>query len=299
MIQPLSRPWQRLLPGLSIFYLDDLRPELGNKGYKLPPILEDAVRQGCSTIVSVGGRWSNHILALAQLGNIFGLKTIGCIRGGAPLPLTATLQDAEALGMQLEFLAYSEYRNHRQSDFITLIKQRFPDAYFVPEGGSCTLGVLGAERIAEDLEQFAEPFSELYVPLGTGGTLAGLVRGLRQPCHVVGVSALKKTLEQDNAIKTWIDQDAAPGVTYELVEETRFGGYGRCPDALKAIMAEANTHFEVVLDPIYTSKCFAHALERRKVANDSRERLVLHTGGLQGRRGFDLEIGVKPHYRCS
>ena len=192
MIQPLSRPWQRLLPGLSIFYLDDLRPELGNKGYKLPPILEDAIRQGCSTIVSVGGRWSNHILALAKLGKIYGLKTIGCIRGGAALPLTATLQDAEALGMQLEFLAYSEYRNHRQSDFITRIKQRFPDAYFVPEGGSCTLGVLGAERIAEDLEQFAEPFSELYVPLGTGGTLAGLVRGLRQPCHVVGVSALKK-----------------------------------------------------------------------------------------------------------
>ena len=53
----------------------------GNKYRKLKYNILDAKQKGLDTILTFGGAYSNHIAATAYAGNLFGIKTIGVIRG--------------------------------------------------------------------------------------------------------------------------------------------------------------------------------------------------------------------------
>jgi len=286
MGQSAAQAWQILQPGISLFYLDAMHPGLGNKGYKLKPILHEAKARGASCVVSLGGVWSNHVLALAQLGNTVGLSTVGLIRGDAAAPRTAMLNDAVSFGMHLEFISRGTYRNRHLLSFVEQIEQSYPGSYFVPEGGSSALGVAGAREIVGDVERQLGRVNELYLPVGTGGTMAGILCALNHPCHVVGVSALKKIEAQQSDIARWTQGQVHPGVTFELLPETRFGGYGRFPPALQRLMQEFEAAHNVLLDPIYNAKCLAYALRAAESHNKKANRVILHTGGLQGRRGY-------------
>ena len=86
---------------LDLLRIDQLDPQIsGNKWYKLKYNILHAHQQGKKTIISFGGAWSNHIHALAFAGNRLGIDTIGVIRGERSDKLSATLVDAEQLGMQ-------------------------------------------------------------------------------------------------------------------------------------------------------------------------------------------------------
>src|SRR5688572_23797652 len=51
----------------------------GNKWWKLKYNLEEAVKQGHSTVLTFGGAYSNHIYATAAAAHELGLKSIGII----------------------------------------------------------------------------------------------------------------------------------------------------------------------------------------------------------------------------
>ena len=71
---------------------DSLHPIIsGNKWRKLKYSVNHALEVGADTIMSMGGVYSNHLHALAYLGKLLDLKTIGLIRGEPPTPLTPTL----------------------------------------------------------------------------------------------------------------------------------------------------------------------------------------------------------------
>ena len=53
----------------------------GNKFRKLKYNIQEAKRLGHSTLLTFGGAFSNHILAVAGAGAEFGFSTIGVIRG--------------------------------------------------------------------------------------------------------------------------------------------------------------------------------------------------------------------------
>lgn len=62
---------------------DDLIHPLvsGNKWRKLRLVLEDARKLGKNTLVSFGGAWSNHLLALAVAAEALGFKSVAFVRG--------------------------------------------------------------------------------------------------------------------------------------------------------------------------------------------------------------------------
>jgi len=74
------------------------------------PALQQASLLVKSTLISFGGFHSNHIHALAAAGKRFDFHTVGLIRGYKEQPISATLLDAQALGMQLFFLRGEEYK---------------------------------------------------------------------------------------------------------------------------------------------------------------------------------------------
>ena len=97
---------------------DLLHPVIsGNKWRKLKYILDHALSLGADTLISMGGAYSNHLHALAYVGKVLGLKTIGLVRGEQPETLTPTLQDMKNWGMELKFVSrpitgcFRQYKN--------------------------------------------------------------------------------------------------------------------------------------------------------------------------------------------
>ena len=53
----------------------------GNKLRKLKYNIEEAKKMHCNGLVTFGGAYSNHILALAAAGKMHNMATVGIIRG--------------------------------------------------------------------------------------------------------------------------------------------------------------------------------------------------------------------------
>ena len=266
------------------FRLVDLRAvhPSGNKFFKLKRNIEHALSTGAETLLSFGGPWSNHIHALANRGAELGLNTVGVIRGERPNRLSAMLLDAESLGMKLHFISRQAY-GHRESEGLDSLRQQFGDFYLVPEGGSNELGIAGAGEIVELLEDIQ--FEHVFIAVGTGGTLAGIANALPETTQVVGVSALKGEDTLSSFISTMTEAN-----NWTLDFSGHCGGYARCPDDLRDFILDFEADAGISLEPVYSGKMIYRMLqlmEERPELN-GKQTVAIHTGGMQGRRGFDF-----------
>ena len=109
----------------------------GNKFRKLKYNLEEAKNQNHHTLLTFGGAFSNHIVAVAGAGKEYGFQTIGIIRGeelASKIEDNPSLQLAASLGMQLKFVNRLTYRNKKDESFIASLKNEFGSVYLLPEG---------------------------------------------------------------------------------------------------------------------------------------------------------------------
>lgn len=162
----------------------------GNKWWKLKYNLQAAQQQKHNTLLTFGGAYSNHIYATAAAADELGLKSIGIIRGEETLPLNATLAFAKSRGMQLHYISREAYRNKHSTEFIQSLSDRFGKFYLIPEGGTNELAVKGVAEFAQQL-QHEVSIDYVCLPVGTGGTIAGLIAGTNEQTQVVGISVLK------------------------------------------------------------------------------------------------------------
>lgn len=266
----------------------------GNKPFKLMHNLARARQEGYSRILSFGGAWSNHIHALAEAGRREGLEVIAVVRGddAGSSSTTAMLDFAVARGVKVLRVSRQDYRRRQETDYLDQLKQQVGDFYLVPEGGANAEGVLGCEQIATVVQNSLEDWpDEILLACGTGTTLAGLATGLSRlgaPSLVRGIAVLKGADFLNNEIRRWLPE----GHPQNWVLETAYhhGGYARFPVELRDFVRSFEQYHGVLLDPVYTAKVFSALWQRIKLGAylpDSRI-LVIHTGGLQGRAGFQL-----------
>ena len=92
---------------------DQIHPYIsGNKFRKLKYNLHQAKAENKDTLLTFGGAFSNHILAVAAAGKEQKFKTIGIIRGEElvfKVNENPTLQKAQEFGMQFEFVDRETY----------------------------------------------------------------------------------------------------------------------------------------------------------------------------------------------
>ena len=101
-----------------VLRLDKIHPEIsGNKWFKLKYYLEKANAADKNILISFGGAYSNHLLALAVMAHTHGLRSIGLIRGEHPAELSHTLTVMKQYGMQLIFLSRAEYDIRKRLGF--------------------------------------------------------------------------------------------------------------------------------------------------------------------------------------
>nr|WP_010130621.1 pyridoxal-phosphate dependent enzyme [Microbulbifer agarilyticus] len=270
---------------------DDLLDPIisGNKAYKLIYNLLEARKQGKNTIVTCGGAWSNHIHATAAAGQRFGFKTIGIIRGEKPPVFSAMLQDAERFGMELRFVSRQKYRQRGGQDFIDVVGAP-SSCHFIPEGGANYLGAQGILLLADAIQK-TKPvdFEEYWVACGTGLTVGGLCAKLGKKSTVVGVPVLRAEEQVEVNTQKWAARFANGSCDLTIVRDAHMGGYAKQPAPLLEFMEVYEKYTAVPLEGVYTGKTLkAITLNRepKPTAKHCRKSvLMIHTGGLQGRRG--------------
>lgn len=276
---------------VAVLRLDLLDPLIsGNKWFKLKPHIEAAAAVGAEGLMSLGGAHSNHLHALAAAGRRFGFQTIGLLRGEPQE--TPTVRDLLDFGMRLHWLGYAGYRERNQPGFWMSWQARYPRLVPVNEGGG---GLLAARSCGAIVEMARGQLSELgwedyqgwWLAAGTGTTAAGLVmaeQGGRQ-VHVATAVPFGHGLEKNLA--SVLSEAGQADSGYRLVDASG-GGFGRVDAALAHCIRDCETTCGLPLEPLYTGKAMLALrgeVEAGYFAPGTRL-LLLHTGGLQGRRAM-------------
>jgi 1-aminocyclopropane-1-carboxylate deaminase len=269
--------------------LDQMDAQIpGNKVYKLLENINAAKEQGCDTIVSFGGMWSNHLHALAQAGQRYAFNTIGIVRGheGQTTPM---LEDAKALGMVINFIGTNEYKYKDSPEFLAKLKRRYGKFYSIPEGSANDLGVAGCRLIGGQIEKSIHNNAEFVaLAVGTGATAAGLCCSLAASKTVIGTVVLKGMSDLTGEIDKFIQRQGGASVAgLELDHNYHFGGYAKITTELAEFVTTFNRLNSYAIEPVYTGKAFFAVWDkvRRGDIQPGSKIVLLHTGGMQGARG--------------
>lgn len=278
---------------VAILRLDQIDPLIsGNKWFKLVEHLKAADRMGAEGIISLGGAHSNHLHALAATGKRLGFQTVGLLRGHAQE--TPTVLDLQAFGMQLHWLGYGGYRARKEPGFWQPWHEQYPNLQAVPEGGGGLAGALGCAAIKEQAQAQLptlgwSDYHGWWLACGTGTTLAGLVLAEAGAHRVYGALAVPEDHGVAPQVESIMRSAGLATADYELIDASR-GGFAKVDPLLLAFIEQTEQASGVPLEPLYTGKALLalkQQVEAGRFASGTRL-IFIHTGGLQGRRGFSV-----------
>ena len=259
----------------------------GNKFRKLKYNIEEATKIRSKVLITFGGAFSNHILATAAAGNEYGFSTVGVIRGEElehKIYENPTLSLAQEYGMKFEFVTREVYSNKENSSYLEDLKNRYQECYVLPEGGTNSLAIKGCEEILNNEDKL---FDYICCPVGTGGTISGIINSSAIGNQkIIGFSALKGDFLSDDICnfvtnKNWI-----------VNNDYHFGGYGKVTNELITYLNDFYKRTAIPLDPIYTGKMLygVEDLIKKGYFKPNSKILIIHTGGLQGIKGINAVL---------
>ena len=256
----------------------------GNKPRKLEWVLGAAQARGTRRLVTSGGIGTHHGLATTILGRSLDMATtVVCV----PQPLTPhvgeQLDAMLAWGAEIRFARGVPGAAAQTVHALVRARLAGERPLLVPTGGSSALGDVGfvaaAYELAEQVEGGALPApAEIYVPVGSGGTLSGLVLGLALAglrTRVIGVlvtdilppgrrrivALARATLARLRRIEPSVPAVTLASDAFELTRAQLGAGYGAPSDAARAAAAIAG-EAGLALETTYTAKCLAELIER-------------------------------------
>ena len=261
----------------------------GNKFRKLKYNLLQAKKENQHTLLTFGGAYSNHIAATAFAGKENGFQTVGVIRGEeleSKINENPTLQFAQDCGMKFEFVSRDTYRLKDTANFVEKLREKHGSFYLVPEGGTNEFAVNGCEEI---LNKADEDYDFICCAVGTGGTISGLINGSFEGQKVLGFPALKGDFLQKDI------RNFAKNNNFSLLNEYHFGGYGKVTSELIEFINSFYKKNKIPLDPIYTGKMVFGVIDliQKNYFPKNAKILLIHTGGLQGVAGMNLQLKNK------
>lgn len=268
---------------------DLLHPVIsGNKWRKLKYILDHALSLNTHKIISMGGAYSNHLHALAYVTNQLGIASQGKIRGERPEILNPSLVDMSAWGMSLQFMARSEYRKLRTHRHYTALTELQAGEYWLPEGGALELALQG---VAELVDECDIDYDVLCVPCGTATTMAGLISAVTENKKVLGFAALKGAGFLNNEINRLLKNKDCHKAGWFVNLDYHFGGFAKITPVLDRFINQFKQTHKIQLEPVYTGKMLygIYDLIRQGYFKSGQKIIAIHTGGLQGKRGFEFE----------
>ena len=267
---------------VDLLRLDLLHPIVsGNKFYKLRYYTEFALAKRVSTVASFGGPYSNHIVALAYTAKEAALKSIGYIRTNADEPMTPSLKEAKAYGMELVYLGRMEFQSKKTS--ILQSSEAMTDCYFIDEGGYGIVGAKGAATILT--EKNTTQYDYIICAVGTGTMLAGIINAADPRQKIIGIPILKNEGSIESEINALLEDKNRP---YTLLHQFHQGGYAKTNPMMLDFMNRLWDAEKIPTDIVYTSKLLfgLEQLIKENYFEKHASILVIHSGGLQGNRSL-------------
>lgn len=291
---------------IDILRLDLIDPEIsGNKWFKLKKNFKKAKQDEQKTVITFGGAYSNHIAATAALAKLAGLNSVGVIRGEQTEILNPTLQLAKEKGMQLYFVNRETYLEKETAEFKKHLANKFGPHYLIPEGGNNKDGILGCAEILNPEWNY----DHVFCACGTAATFSGLFASARPEQRIIGISVLKGenvlATDVNEQFKKFFPEQMFSVSGNNALEKGKiensfitnkycFNGYAKKHEALLAFKNNFEKEFDIPLDHVYTSKLFYAVfdlIENKKI-NTGAKILIIHSGGLQGNKGFEERYKV-------
>lgn len=237
----------------------------------------DAGEERQKTLFTIGPTGSNHVRATAVYGKAAGFR-VECLLFKQPPTEYSELNyqticehAAQVYEVQRMSTMFARYTYERMKGFFGL----GPERYFISAGGSSPLGSVGYVKAILELKSqieadiLPEP-RFIFVPVGTCGTMAGLVAGVRLAglqSQVIGVRVSDRLLANSSVVSHMVRR------ILRLIGATDAGHLHPCPVELwhhdfgqgYAIPTEAGMqavammaeYEDIVLENTYTSKTLA------------------------------------------
>jgi len=264
---------------------DDLIHPLvnGNKWRKMSAFITD--ESGYDSLVSIGGAFSNHLLALASLAKSMGKPSFGYLRGDESRPENSYERWLKQLGMQLVKLSRADYQN-KTALYAYLAKQH-PSALLLPEGGH---PLPSPNNLAALLDEQPLHYEHLLVSCGTGATYLALAAGLatrKQQLQLHGVSVIS----QPDFISDLLAQAQRIYPNSSLSPHPEKKRLGKMSTDMLAISKACFSQTGLAPDPIYDAALllYVHAVVKSGKVKPHDRTLWLHSGGLPGWSGYSSE----------
>jgi D-cysteine desulfhydrase family pyridoxal phosphate-dependent enzyme len=292
---------------------DSIGPGMGgNKTRKLEYLLAEARRRGARKVVTFGGLQSNHARITAAAACKLGMEPHLFYFDPRPEEMPGNLLLDQIFGAHMHFIAFGGGGGMTLEATSRLVRMvawlQVGRHYFIPVGGHTWLGCLGYVRAALEIHQQALEIgienAHLVVAAGTGGTLAGLLAGVRlldSPLHPFGIDVGKlwRGFPASTArLATEICHRLGEKQSFRAEDVPLLEGVYSAPkygtpseECLKAIRRLARLE-GILLDPVYTGKAFAGLLDLVSKAQLGQDEpiIFLHTGGLPALFAFEDQL---------
>ncbi|WP_134742289.1 pyridoxal-phosphate dependent enzyme [Nocardioides sp. 503] len=256
----------------------------GNKVRKLEWTCAEAVAAGSDTLVTTGAAQSNHARLTAAAGARLGLRVVLVLGGEPPAEPRGNLLLDALFGAEVVWAGDVDAPGLQAAAERVATEAAADGArpYVVPFGGSTTVSVQGYTAAGRELAAQVPDLRHVAVALGSGGTMAGLVRALG-PDKVLGVHC-GAVPDAHAAVAHLLDGSAGPDPALRIRTDQVGAAYDRLAEpAWDAVLLAARTT-GLVLEPTYTGRALAGlaaAVRDGEVVPGERTVLV-HTGGLPG-----------------
>ncbi len=271
--------------GLSALYLkrEDLsEPDCGgNKIRGLEFLIADAKQRGAKTLVTVGAAGSHHVARTAWHGARFGLRTVAVV---LPQPMAEYVRRnlTAALNAGARIVPASIASILPRTAWEALRPLHWAagrPAYFILQGGTTPLACVGHVNAAIELRgqcgrgECAEP-DFAFVPMGSLGTAAGLIVGLKLAglkTRVVGVvtsyrwyatkrrvlGLARRTLQLMRTLDACIPDISLSTEDFDIVDDALGHGYAEFTEESVRLAAKLGAREGIDLDGTYMAKTLA------------------------------------------
>ena len=270
----------------------------GNKTRKLEFLIPDAIKNKAELIVTVGAIQSNHARQTAAACSLKGLKCLIILEQRLKDPPDAYMNSGNVflnklLGAEVMLCPKDQDILEYSTKVVEDIKSKGTNVYFIPGGGSNSIGALGyVECFKEILEKNSKyNFTHIVHATGSSGTQAGLLAGkkyFQSQLQIIGISVrYEKKIQEEkvyNEAKKVCEKlkcdvlDRSEVVAYD---DYIGSGYGEPTDGMIEATNLLAKKEAILLDPVYSGKGFAGliGLIRQKKFTKEDNILFIHTGG--------------------
>lgn len=275
----------------------------GNKVRKLEFLLADARKKGADIVLTAGGPQSNHAMLTAACASRLGMQSILVLKKRGVLQGGNLILD-QILGAKVVLVDTDSYDDvyaemHR---LMASLRLQGHTPYFIPVGGSVSLGCLGYVQCAQEIQQQCSALDfqpdAIVSAVGSGGTYAGITLGA------------KLFLPHTRSIGIGVCDDPFESITYALMHETAHllesdialtpddvnihfhigPGYALPSEEGSAAVRRLARAEGILMDPVYTGKMLAGFLELLSQGYFEKDEniVLLHTGGAGALFAVDL-----------